>query len=165
VKTEGLQAQRLAPRQIRAPKIRAAHNLGLRGEIHNQELLDMMTLVSIRPDDPDIQLDQQSEEESSSDSSRPLLAMEVDEDEAEEELAIPYQIVGQGRTSKALGSRLKYKVRWCDENGEGMEMKLPGAWSWEMAENIEQDVAYIQLVRDWKENRPNKFNKPAWQVL
>jgi hypothetical protein len=169
VKLEAIPELILPPKPMRLRKVRAAHNLGLRGEVHNQGLIDMMTVASIRPEAPNIELDEQSEEESEvgsgAEDDEPLLAMEVNEEEMEEEDAVPYEILSQARTTKVLGSKVKYKVRWCDEHGDGMKLDVPGAWSMELAEVIEQDPAYTKLVSEWKKRRAPKYNSKAWQVL
>ena len=91
---------------------------------------------------------------SESDDDQPLLPMDMDEDAEEEVRVVPYKIVRQMRTTKALGHRVNYKVRWCDANGDGLDMNLHGVWSMEFAGEIERNEAYADMVSNWKERRP-----------
>jgi hypothetical protein len=116
----------------------------------------------IRPDDPPTQLDQQSAEESDDDDEdeRPL-AIDREDDLATEEESVPYEINSQGRTSRQLGGRVKYQVRWLI-NGEPGPLNT---CTWELASELEGDPAYKRLIDDWKQRRPAKWNTPAWQKL
>jgi hypothetical protein len=78
---------------------------------------------------------------------QPLLAMDQVDDLADED-AMPYEIVSQGRTTEAMGSRVKYQMRIINN-----EPCSKNSCTWELAHELEDDPDYAKLIEDWKKRR------------
>jgi hypothetical protein len=132
------------------------YTLGTEGEKHNKGLIEQLALIDIRPDDSDISSDSEPDGETDSDQQS---VSQLDDEEVDE-WDIPYRIISQGRTNRAMGDRVKYKVCWSNDKGD-----VSGDMTWELAEPLETDDAYTELIDEWKRRRPSKFNSQAWQKL